>query len=554
MSGVGEIELQVMWNRLIAVVEEQAQVLLRTAFSSIVREAGDLSTGVFDPKGRMLAQAVTGTPGHVNSMALAVPHFIERFPLETMKEGDIYITNDPWLATGHLNDFTVVTPAFHQGKLVGLFACTSHLMDIGGLGCGPDATDVFMEGLYVPHLKLAEAGKMNATLLAMIRANTRLPIDSIGDVYSLAACNDIGCKHLGKMMDEFSLDDLERLGSHIYERSRAAVLAELTKLPKGSWSNTMIIDGYNEALTLAATVTVTEAGIDVDYAGTSLAVSRGINVPLCYTTAYTVYPLACIVAASIPNNTGSLSPFTVSAPEGSLLNAPRRKPVSGRHNIGHMLPDVVLGCLRQAMPERIPAEGASGLWLLNFRGELPGGQNNMFSTAVSTNGGQGARPMKDGLTATGFPSGVKATPIEIAEAITPLVFWKKELRPDSGGPGKHRGGLGQTIEIARNDNLPFEFLAMVERIHNPARGSAGGMSGASGYVGLKSGKTLKGKGAQIIPAGDRLVVLTPGGGGIGDPVTRERSVVERDVAEGYVSADAADKTYGRSARPGQGPG
>jgi N-methylhydantoinase B len=546
MSGVDAIELQVMWNRLIAVVEEQAEVLLRTAFSSIVREAGDLSAGVFDPQGRMLAQAVTGTPGHVNSMALAVPHFIARFPLETMKEGDIYITNDPWMATGHLNDFTVVTPAFHRGRLVGLFACTSHIMDIGGLGWGPDATDVFMEGLYVPHLKLAEAGKMNETLLAMIRANTRLPVDAVGDVYSLAACNDIGCKHLTKMMQEFALDDLGRLGRHIYERSREAVLAEVGKLPRGSWSYSMAIDGYNEPMILAATVTVGEAGIDVDYSGTSPAVNRGINVPLCYTTAYTVFPLACIVAASIPNNTGSLSPFTVSAPEGSLLNAPHGKPVSGRHNIGHMLPDVVFGCLRQAIPDRVPTEGASGMWMLSFRGGLPGGQNNMFSSAVSTNGGQGARPMKDGLTATGFPSGVKATPIEIAEAITPLVFWRKELRPDSGGAGKYRGGLGTMFEIGRNDDLPFEFLAMVERVQHAARGSAGGMSAACGYVGLKSGKALQGKGAQLIPAGDRLIVFTPGGGGVGDPVTRERTAVERDVTEGYVSAEMAGKTYGRS--------
>jgi len=536
MTAIGAIELQVMWNRLIAVVEEQAQVLLRTAFSSIVREAGDLSAGVFDTQGRMLAQAVTGTPGHVNSMALAVPHFIERFPPATMKEGDAYITNDPWLSTGHLHDFTVVTPAFRKGKLVGMFACTSHIMDIGGLGCGPDATDVFMEGLYIPHLRLAEAGKMNETLLSMIRANTRLPVDAIGDVYSLAACNDVGCKHLEHMMDEFGMDDLDRLGTHIYERSREAVLAEIARLPKGSWSNTMLIDGYDQSLTLAASVTVSGTGIAVDYTGSSPALNRGINVPLCYTTAYTVYPLACIVASSIPNNSGSLSPFTVTAPEGCVLNAPRRKPVSGRHNIGHMLPDVVLGCLRQAIPERVPAEGASGLWLLNFRGEFPGGPNNVFATAASTNGGQGARPMKDGLTATGFPSGVKATPIEIVEAVSPLIFWKKELRPDSGGAGQYRGGLGQSMEIGRCDDLPFDFLAMVERIHHPARGSQGGQAGAPGYVGLRSGKKLNGKGCQTIPAGDRLVVLTPGGGGIGSAASREPGMVQRDLVEEYISS------------------
>ncbi|HEX4894688.1 MAG TPA: hydantoinase B/oxoprolinase family protein, partial [Hyphomicrobiaceae bacterium] len=258
---IGEIELQVMWSRLIAVVEEQAQTLLRTAFSSIVREAGDLSAGVFDRRGRMLAQAVTGTPGHVNSMAESVVHFIRHFPLDTMKPGDIYICNDPWMGTGHLNDFVLTTPCFHRGKLVALFSCTSHLMDIGGLGFGPDATDVFMEGLYIPMLKLADGGRLNDTLMSMIRANTRLPVDTEGDVYSLANCNDVGCKRLIEMMEEFDLDNLDRLADHICDRSREAVIAEIAKLPKGTWSNSMTIDGYDEPITLAGKTTITDAGI-----------------------------------------------------------------------------------------------------------------------------------------------------------------------------------------------------------------------------------------------------------------------------------------------------
>ena len=248
---ISDIALQIMWNRLIAVVEEQAQTLLRTAFSSIVREAGDLSAGIFDRKGRMLAQAVTGTPGHVNSMAESVKHFIAHFGLDTMKPGDAYITNDPWMGTGHLNDFVITTPCFHKGRLVGLFSCTSHLMDIGGIGFGPDGTDVFMEGLYIPFLKVLEEGKVNETLMAMIRANTRLPIDTVGDVYSLMACNDVGCQRLVEMMEEFKLDDLDELAEHICARSRAAVLAEIARLPKGSWSNAMTTDGFDAPITLA---------------------------------------------------------------------------------------------------------------------------------------------------------------------------------------------------------------------------------------------------------------------------------------------------------------
>ncbi|MBL8673666.1 MAG: hydantoinase B/oxoprolinase family protein, partial [Rhodospirillales bacterium] len=360
-NSLGQIDLQIMWNRLIAVVEEQAQTLLRTAFSPIVREAGDLSAGVFDLQGRMLAQAVTGTPGHVNSMAESVKHFIRHFPVETMKAGDIYITNDPWMGTGHTNDFVLTTPCFKDGRLVALFSCTSHLTDIGGIGFGPDATDVFMEGLYIPMLKLADQGRMNETLMSMIRANTRLPVDTEGDVYSLAGCNDIGCKRLVEMMTEFGLADLDELAEFIVSRSYDAVMAEIRKLPKGSWRNEMMVDGYDQPIRLVATTTVGEDGIHVDYTGTDPQARRGINVPHAYTTAYTVFGLGCVVSARIPNNAGSLAPLTVSAPPGSILNALKPAPVLSRHIIGQMLPDMAFGCLRQAIPDRVPAEGTSCL-------------------------------------------------------------------------------------------------------------------------------------------------------------------------------------------------
>jgi N-methylhydantoinase B len=528
-----DIALQIMWNRLIAVVEEQAQTLLRTAFSSIVREAGDLSAGIFDRKGRMLAQAVTGTPGHVNSMAKSVKHFIAHFGLDTMKEGDAYITNDPWMGTGHLNDFVITTPCFHKGRLVGLFSCTSHLMDIGGIGFGPDGTDVFMEGLYIPFLKILEEGKVNETLMAMIRANTRLPIDTVGDVYSLMACNDVGCQRLVEMMQEFGLDDLDELAQHICARSRAAVLAEIAQLPKGSWSNAMTTDGFDAPITLRATTTISDGGIHVDYTGTDPQVRKGINVPFSYTTAYTVFGLGCIVAARIPNNAGSLAPLTVSAPEGTILNAQKPAAVCIRHVIGQMLPDVVFGCLAQAIPERVPAEGTSCLWNLNVRGSVKGGQggNYGFTMAVTSNGGTGARPHADGLSATAYPSGVKGTPVEIAEAITPLIFWRKELRPGSGGEGATRGGLGQIIEIESGIAEPFELLAAFDRIDHPPRGRRGGKPGAPGAVAIKGGRKLQGKGTQVVQRGERLVVMTPGGGGLGTPGERDAALVERDVRE-----------------------
>lgn len=532
------IDLQIMWNRLIAVVEEQGQILMRTAFSPIVRECGDISAGVFDLSGRMLAQGVTGTPGHVNSMAESVKHFLRHFPVETMKEGDAYITNDPWMGTGHLNDFVVTTPAFKDGKPVALFSCTSHLMDIGGIGFGPDATDVFMEGLYLPMLKLIDAGQVNESVMAIIRANTRQPVDTEGDTYSLAACNDMGAKRLVEMMAEFGIETLDELADHICERSREAVLVEIGKLPKGTWSNEMVVDGYDAPVTLKATLTVSEDGIHVDYTGTSPQSARGINVPLSYTTAYTVFGLGCVVAAQIPNNAGSLAPLTVSAPPGAILNAPKPAAVSSRHIVGQMLPDVVFGCLRQVIPERVPAEGTSCLWNLNVRGRThAGAQGNYgFSMAVTSNGGTGARFDKDGLSATAYPSGVKGTPVEIAETQTPLIFWKKELRPGSGGAGRTRGGHGQIIEIESGVAAPFEILAAFDRIDHPPRGRDGGENGAAGYIGLKSGRKLKGKGFQEIPPGDRLVVLTPGGAGIGDPGERDPALIARDVEDELTEA------------------
>ncbi len=541
------IDLQIMWNRLIAVVEEQAQVLMRTAFSPIVRECGDLSAGVFDRKGRMLAQAVTGTPGHVNSMAESVKHFIRHFPLDTMKPGDAYITNDPWMGTGHLNDFVITTPAFNsKGELVALFSCTSHLMDIGGIGFGPDATDVFMEGLYIPMLKLIDQGTVNETLMAMIRANTRLPIDTEGDTYSLAACNDVGAKRLAEMMDEFGIDSLDPLAEHILARSREAVMAEIARLPHGTWRNEMIVDGYDAPVTLAAALTVSDSGIHVDFTGTSPQSRYGINVPLAYTTAYTVFGLGCVVASAIPNNAGSLGPLTVSAPNGCILNAPKPAPVCSRHIIGQMLPDVTFGCLRQIIPQRVPTEGTSCLWNLNVRGETQSGSggNYGFMMAVTSNGGTGARPDKDGLSATAYPSGVRGTPVEIAESQTPLIFWKKELRPDSGGVGRTQGGHGQVIEIGSGIGRPWDILAAFDRIDHPARGRDGGRDGAAGYIGLKSGVKMRGKGFQLVPPDDRLVVLTPGGGGIGVPQERAAERVARDLADELVSEETARDLYG----------
>ena len=525
------IQNQVMWNRLLSVVEEQGQTLVRTAFSPIVRECGDISAGVFDLEGRMMAQAVTGTPGHVNSMAESVKHFINHFPLNTMFEGDIFITNDPWMGTGHLNDFVLTTPCFKDNKIVGLFSCTSHLTDIGGLGVGPDATDIHMEGLYIPMLKLADKGVMNKTLLKLIGQNTRQPVETEGDVYSLAACNDIGCKRLVEMMKEFKIDDLKKLSDFIYDKSLSAVENEIKKIPNGVYKNSMMIDGFEKDIKLEAKLKVSDNFISVDYTGTSDKSKFGINVPLSYTRAYTCFGLSCLVSAEIPNNAGSLKPFEIDAPIGSILNAPYPAAVCARHIIGQMLPDVVFGCLEKAIPEKVPAEGASCLWNITFRGKTDRGPNNnsLFAVTAVVNGGTGARPNKDGLSATAYPSGVRGTPVEINEAVAPLLFLKKEYNPGSGGKGKFNGGLGQVIEIKSAIDEDMDLLASFDRIKFPARGRSNGENGNAGQVSIKNKRKLNGKGTQVIKAGEILQIFTPGGGGLGDYSYRDKELIETDI-------------------------
>ena len=525
------IQNQVMWNRLLSVVEEQGQTLVRTAFSPIVRECGDISAGVFDLEGRMMAQAVTGTPGHVNSMAESVKHFINHFPLNTMFEGDIFITNDPWMGTGHLNDFVLTTPCFKDNKIVGLFSCTSHLTDIGGLGVGPDATDIHMEGLYIPMLKLADRGVMNKTLLKLIGQNTRQPVETEGDVYSLAACNDIGCKRLVEMMKEFKIDDLKKLSDFIYDKSLSAVENEIRKIPNGVYKNSMMIDGFEKDIKLEAKLKVSDNFISVDYTGTSDKSKFGINVPLSYTKAYTCFGLSCLVSAEIPNNAGSLKPFEIDAPIGSILNAPYPAAVCARHIIGQMLPDVVFGCFEKAIPEKVPAEGASCLWNITFRGKTDRGANNnsLFAVTAVVNGGTGARPNKDGLSATAYPSGVRGTPVEINEAVAPLLFLKKEYNPGSGGKGKFNGGLGQVIEIKSAIDEDMDLLASFDRIKFPARGRLHGENGNAGQVSIKNKRKLNGKGTQVIKAGEILQIFTPGGGGLGGYSDRDKELIETDI-------------------------
>lgn len=546
MNPLEKIQRQIQWNRLIAVVEEQAQVMIRTAFSTTVREAGDLSAGVFDLQGRMLAQAVTGTPGHVNSMMESVGHFLAKFPAATMREGDHYITNDPWLGTGHLHDLTVVSPAFHHGKIVGLFANTAHIIDIGGLGMGPEGRSVFEEGLYIPIVKCFEAGQPNETFFDFIRVGSRTPVELEGDIYSLCACNDAGAKRLAEMLDEYALEGLDSLAAYIFDASLTATQAAINALPRGTFHNSINSDGYEAPVTLRAALTVAQDEIVVDYAGTSGLSNRGINVPPAYCRAYSCFGIKVVVAPDIPNNWASLAPFRMVIPEGCILNAPRPYPVSVRHVVGQLIPDLMMGCLGQAVPGRVAAEGSSALWNPPLRGgSQVSGQDaevDDFEIITFNSGGTGARPTKDGLDGTAFPSGVRTMSVEATENVAPVIFWRKELRPDSAGPGKTRGGFGQIMEIGAKSNAEFAVNAIFDRVANAPRGRFGGGDGASGRVSLDdaNGTTLRTKGFQVIPKGRHLVLHLPGGGGMGDAAARDPALVQRDIEDGLITPGAAE--------------
>ena len=545
------IHRQVMWDRLIAVVEEQAQTILRTAFGSVVREAGDLSAGIYDLGGRMIAQAVTGTPGHVNTMARAVEHFLARFPVAEMQPGDVFVTNDPWLGTGHLFDFVVVSPAFVDATPVALLASTCHVIDVGGRGFSADARSIYEEGVLIPHMKLRDRGTLNDDLLTILLANTRNPVEVRGDLLSLVSCNDTGAARLREMMAEFGLESLEPLADHVIESSREAMREAVRRVPDGRYRTEMELDGYDEPVFIRAEMTVSDAEIVIDYAGTSRASERGINSPLCYTEAYTCFGLKCIVAPAVPNNHGSLSVFRTVAEPGSAVHPVHPSPVTARHVIGQMLPDVAFGCLAQALPGELPAESAGSIWVLPFAnggdggGHAAGGNASRFNVMNVGMGGTGARPGKDGLSVTAFPSGVGAIPVEVTESESPLVFWRKEFLPDSGGAGAFRGGLGQVIEVGNTEEHPFTVSAATfDRMRNPPRGRDGGRAGRNGTARLGSGAQFDDKAVHTVAPGDRLVVELPGGGGLGDPRRRDPERIRADLEAGYVTPEGARRDFG----------
>ena len=510
------IELEVLWQSLIATVNEQARALQRAAFSPIVREAGDLANAVFDQRGRMVAQAVTGTPGHINSLARAATAVLEEYPPESLVEGDVLITNDPYKTAGQLLDVTVLYPVFRGGKAIAFFGSTIHHTDVGGYGIGAGARDVFEEGLWIPICKLMNAGQRNPDVWRFILSNVRQPDHMSGDLHAQMASGEVGAQRLLSLCTQHGLDDIEALADEIIDRSEAATRATIRELPAGTYRASAeldLADGSRIDIVCAITVDPVAGEILVDYAGSSGASPYGINVVKNYTHAYTTFAVRSVLNPELPNNHGSLAPILVEAPVGSIVNAVSPQPCTARHVVGMFLPNALLKALAQIKPEQAMAEGSGAVWTMQVSGNHDDGRP--FITAMFTYaGGVGARAHKPGLSACSYPTGVAAVPVEVVEASAPIRFHRKSLRAGSGGDGEQIGGMGQTVEFSVDTTRPWQLNAVTSRLAVPPEGIFGGEAGSAGSFTV-NGEAVRTQQRITLQPGDRVSLELPGGGGYG---------------------------------------
>lgn len=541
-TGIDPIFLEVIWNRLVSITEEQARTLMRTGLTNILSDAGDLSACLFDSKGRMVAQAMVGTPGHINALATGLLHFLKSHPPETLEPGDVLIGNNSYDLSGHLYDITIVTPVFYKNKLVGYLGSTCHVLDIGGRGMTTESESIFEEGLHLPYLKYYRRGEPSRDIQAIIRANSREPYKVLGDLRAQVIANEVSAQRLIETLEEFKLDDIDDISTHITAASEEAMRNAIGALADGCYRNELRSDGFDEPIRLKVALTVKGREMSIDFSGSSPASQRAINVCLNFTKAYAFFAVKAALVPEVPNNDGSFRPIVVTAPKGSILNAEFPMPTVARHSISHFVAECVMGALHEVAPEKVIAEGSGATWPIVTMGEDANG--NLFSSMIFTHGGMGARADKDGLSATPFPSGIRGTPIEIMESNAPIVIHKYELETDTGGPGKFRGGLGQQIKFSVRANKPWRLPTLLDRTEIPPRGLAGGAPGARGRVLLNDTKTLASKGAYRIAPSDVVTFQLPGGGGVGPATERSEDAILRDVIDGYVSIEAAETEFG----------
>ncbi|MBR0646030.1 hydantoinase B/oxoprolinase family protein [Plastoroseomonas hellenica] len=526
------VEIELLWRRLISLVDEAAAALVRTSFSTLVRESYDFSCVVTDATGQSLVQATESIPSFIGTLPETVKHFLRFFPEEALQPGDVLITNDLWLGTGHLPDITVAKPIFRNGKLVAFSASTAHAPDIGGKIRSPEPREVFEEGLQIPPLKLLRAGKPDETLLAMIRQNVRTPEQTLGDLWAQVVALDLMEERLLILMEQASLDHLRDLAAEIHSRCETAMRAAITALPDGIYRSELQTDGLmDKPITIRLSLTIAGDQLTADFSGTDAQVDRAINCALCYTYAMVMYGVKVCTSPNLPNNEGAWRPISVVAPPGCIVNPVFPASGGSRMLIGHYLPMLVFGCLGQVVPERVMAACGSPMWGMNQSGVNAAGKP--YANMFFFNGGMGANMRGDGISCLSWPSNVSSTPIEISEHIAPIRVHHKRLRPGSGGPGRHRGGLGQEVLIESRSETPIAVSFLAERTIFPAFGIEGGEAGAPGVLKI-NGETVDPKRQYVLQRGDTVSLATPGGGGHGPASGRAEAAIGADRAAGYL--------------------
>jgi N-methylhydantoinase B len=534
------ISLGIMWDRLISITDEIVSTLVRTSFSTIVREAYDLTAVVTDAEGHLLAQGRWSAPPFIGTAPLTMAHTMAKFPPESLKPGDVLATNDPWMGTGHMYDITVMRPVFRGETLVGYTMSITHLPDIGGAGFGTTATEIYHEGLRLPLCKLVREGQVDEFLLELIAANVRVPEQVIGDVMANVACNEVGGRQVLEFMEEYNLDSLAELSGAIRSQSERMTREAILEIRDGTYRNKIRIEGIDDAITLACCVEVDGDNVRINMDGTDPVVRRGINVPFCYTNAMALYSMKCLTVPSLPNNEGSTKPVQVSAPKGCILNAQPPSPTGGRHIIGHFVSPLIFGALAEAAPERVQADTGM-IDLMNFVGTHKNGRG--VSTIYFCAGGFGALRNHDGPPTVPGPSNMAVVPTEVWEGVTSTLVEKRALLPDSGGAGEARGGLGQEIIIRNDSGHPMTIFSMANRSEFPPVGLLGGENGPLRQHRVND-EVIHPKGQQVLAPGDRVTLREPGGGGFGAAQDRPREKVLADVENGFVTAEGALRDYG----------
>ncbi|MDP6689013.1 MAG: hydantoinase B/oxoprolinase family protein [Alphaproteobacteria bacterium] len=533
------VSVGIMWDRLVAISDEIVTTLVRTSFSTIVSESYDLTVALLDADGQLMAQGTYSVPVFMGTAPATLQHMLDRFPPETLQPGDVIVTNDPWLGTGHMFDINVMRPVFHDGSIVAYVISITHLPDIGGLGFGAAAREIYHEGLRLPVCKLFEAGVQNDFIVELVRSNVRAPEQVIGDLMANVTATTAGEGMLTAFLAEYGLADFTELSGEIRSRSEAATRARIARMADGIHDNQIQIEGVDGAMTLACRIEIAGDSMAVDFAGTDPCVRQGINVPFCYSRAMVLYSIKCLTAPELPNNGGSVVPITVTAPKGCLLDAQPPSPTGARHMIGHFVSPLVFGALAGAVPERIQAD-CGMLDLMTFQGRHRDGHD--VSTIYFASGGFGALSGRDGAETTPGPSNMAVVPVEVWETLTSTTVERKGLLADSGGAGTWRGGLGQEVVIRNDSGHVMTVFCMANRTDFPPLGLMGGAPGRAREHRVND-VTVDPKGHYELEPGDRITMIEAGGGGFGPASKRPRAAIEADLDQGFITPEGAAHDY-----------